>query len=106
MARSNKTKPVRTPGGRLTPQILKKRVKAPHCAVCKQPLQGLKQVATAQWKNLKQRERRVSRAYGGSVCASCVKDKITRAFLLEEQKLLRNFWLNVKVLRSDFSFLF
>ena len=87
--RGNKTKPVRTPGGRLAPQILKKRVKSPRCAVCKTQLQGLKQVATAQWKNLKQRERKVSRAYGGSVCHSCVKDKITRAFLLEEQKAVK-----------------
>ena len=29
------------------------------------------------------------RAYGGSRCANCVKDRIVRAFLIEEQKLVK-----------------
>lgn len=31
----------------------------------------------------------VSRAYGGSRCAECVKDRIVRAFLIEEQKIVK-----------------
>jgi large subunit ribosomal protein L34e len=38
---------------------------------------------------LKKRERTVSRAYGGSCCAGCVKQRIVRAFLLEEQKAVK-----------------
>uniref|UniRef100_A0A8C5P5H4 Large ribosomal subunit protein eL34 n=1 Tax=Jaculus jaculus TaxID=51337 RepID=A0A8C5P5H4_JACJA len=35
------------------------------------------------------------RAYGGSVCAKCVRDRIERAFLTEEQKIV------VKVLKAQ-----
>jgi len=31
----------------------------------------------------------VSRAYGGSRCSKCVKDRIVRAFLIEEQKIVK-----------------
>merc|ERR1712002_314991 len=37
----------------------------------------------------------VSRAYGGSRCAKCVRERIVRAFLIEEQKLV------VRVLRAQ-----
>jgi large subunit ribosomal protein L34e len=38
---------------------------------------------------MKKRERTISRAYGGSCCANCVKNRIMRAFLLEEQKAVK-----------------
>merc|ERR1712129_466047 len=87
--RSNRTKPIRTPGGRLVGQIIKKKNASRKCGVCKGALPGLKCVRAAQWKNLKKRERTVSRAYGGSVCGHCLREKITRAFLLEEQKAVK-----------------
>ena len=31
----------------------------------------------------------VSRSYGGSRCANCVKDRVVRAFLIEEQKIVK-----------------
>ena len=31
----------------------------------------------------------VARAYGGSRCAHCVRDRIVRAFLIEEQKIVK-----------------
>jgi len=31
----------------------------------------------------------VQRAYGGSRCANCVKERIVRAFLIEEQKIVK-----------------
>ena len=31
----------------------------------------------------------MSRAYGGSRCAGCVKARIMRAFLIEEQKIVK-----------------
>ncbi|XP_075799281.1 large ribosomal subunit protein eL34-like [Microtus pennsylvanicus] len=37
----------------------------------------------------------VSRAYGGSMCAKCVCDRIKQAFLIEEQKIV------VKVLKAQ-----
>ncbi len=38
---------------------------------------------------LSKRQKSVSRAYGGSVCAGCVKQRITRAFLIEEATIVK-----------------
>merc|ERR1712232_851793 len=40
-------------------------------------------------RRLKKRERRVNRAYGGSRCAGCTRTRIVRAFLIEEQKCVK-----------------
>ena len=45
-------------------------------------------------KNVKSRQKSVSRAYGGSVCGQCTRKRIVRAFLIEEQKIVK------EVLRS------
>merc|ERR1712071_469369 len=34
------------------------------------------------------RQKKVYRAYGGCLCHSCVREKIVRAFLIEEQKIV------------------
>jgi len=44
---------------------------------------------TAGFKSAKKREKTVSRAYGGARCGQCVKAKIVRAFLIEEQKIVK-----------------
>ena len=41
------------------------------------------------FKNVAKRERKVTRAYGGSRCAGCVKARVVRAFLIEEQKIVK-----------------
>lgn len=41
------------------------------------------------FKNCKGREKTVSRAYGGSRCHTCVRQRIVRAFLIEEQKIVK-----------------
>jgi large subunit ribosomal protein L34e len=46
-------------------------------------------MTTVGYKNCKKRETRVSRAYGGSRCATCVRQRIVRAFLVEEQKIVK-----------------
>jgi len=88
-SRSNKTRPVRTPGGKLVAQIITKRTKGPRCSDCKMAIQGVKHLHKSAYKNLKKRERTVSRVYGGSCCAPCVRQRIMRAFLLEEQKAVK-----------------
>jgi large subunit ribosomal protein L34e len=78
---------VRTPGGKLVSQRVYKRGHGVKCSDCKQVLQGIPMVKHYEW--LKQRQRKVSRAYGGSCCAKCVQQRIVRAFLLEEQKAVK-----------------
>ena len=80
---------IRTPGGQLKSQRIYKTTKGPRCSDCKTVLQGIKHVKSSKIHTLKKRERTVTRAYGGSACASCVKSRIMRAFLLEEQKAVK-----------------
>lgn len=87
--RQHKARPVRTPGGKLKMQRVHKTTKGPKCSDCKTPLQGIKHVRNTKYHMMKKRERTVSRAYGGSACANCVKQRIMRAFLLEEQKAVK-----------------
>lgn len=87
--RSNKTRPVKTPGGRLTAQKIVKTCNGPRCSDCKNKLAGIKHLKKSAYPNLKKRERKVYRAYGGSACGNCVKQRIVRAFLLEEQKAVK-----------------
>jgi large subunit ribosomal protein L34e len=87
--KSNKVKAVRTPGGKLTPGKIAKKTSGPKCSDCKMSLQGIKHLKKSAYQKTKKRERRVSRVYGGSCCAKCVKTRIVRAFLLEEQKAVK-----------------
>ena len=43
---------------------------------------------------LPKHERTVNRAYGGSRCAHCTRDRILRAFIIEEQKIVKQVWLD------------
>uniref|UniRef100_C9W1I7 Large ribosomal subunit protein eL34 n=1 Tax=Rhipicephalus sanguineus TaxID=34632 RepID=C9W1I7_RHISA len=87
--KSNKQRVVKTPGGRLVVQLRTKVAQRPKCGDCKRKLAGIAAVRPHEYKNLKKRERTVSRAYGGVRCHSCVKDRIIRAFLREEQRSLK-----------------
>merc|ERR1719420_558242 len=87
--KSNKVRTLKTPGGRLTVQILKKKASMVKCGDCGGKIQGVVSCRPKQFKNLKSREKHVSRAYGGSRCAKCVRDRIVRAFLIEEQRCVK-----------------
>jgi large subunit ribosomal protein L34e len=41
------------------------------------------------YKGLKKNQRTVSRAYGGCISASSLRDRIMRAFIVEEQKIVK-----------------
>eukprot|EP00744_Colponema_vietnamica_P000282 GILI01000507.1.p2 GENE.GILI01000507.1~~GILI01000507.1.p2 ORF type:complete len:117 (-),score=32.32 GILI01000507.1:72-422(-) len=87
--RSNKRRVVKTPGGKLVYQSVKKLAQGPKCGDCHGPIAGIPRLRPIEYKNLKNRERRVNRAYGGSRCAGCVRERIVRAFLVEEQKIVK-----------------
>lgn len=50
---------------------------------------GLPCLRPAEYKRLSKNQKNVSRSYGGSRCAKCVRDRIVRAFLVEEQKIVK-----------------
>ena len=42
-----------------------------------------------EYSQISRPQKTVQRAYGGSRCANCVKDRVVRAFLIEEQKIVK-----------------
>ncbi|KAJ1607094.1 60S ribosomal protein L34 [Cryptosporidium canis] len=87
---SNRVRVVKTPGGRNLIHNIGKVYSRPKCGDCKKPLPGIPACGPYEMKHLKKRERTVARAYGGTKCSTCVRQRILRAFLLEEQKVVKS----------------
>ncbi|CAK9817522.1 60S ribosomal protein L34 [Anthophora quadrimaculata] len=88
---------VRTPGGKLVYQYLKKPKKIPRCGQCKDKLRGIQPARPMERSRMCRRKKTVKRVYGGVLCHKCVKERIVRAFLIEEQKIV------VKVMKAQAS---
>lgn len=86
---SNKTKAVKTPGGKLTLLYRTKKAGVPRCGDTGRPLNGIPALRPHRYALLSKNKKRVNRAYGGSRCGGAVRDRILRAFLLEEQKIVK-----------------
>ncbi|KAJ7370479.1 60S ribosomal protein L34 [Desmophyllum pertusum] len=92
---SNRKRISKTPGGKLVYLYTKKPGKVPKCGDCKAKLQGLPALRPKKLMHISKPQKTVSRAYGGSRCARCVRERIVRAFLIEEQKIV------VRVLKAQ-----
>ena len=66
-----------------------KKGSGPTCGDCKKKLHGIPVLRPSEYKRISKRQKSVSRAYGGSRCANCVRERIVRAFLIEEQKIVK-----------------
>lgn len=75
-------------------QYRTKKASAPKCGDCGHALPGIPVLRPREYASLPKGQRTVTRAYGGSRCATCVRNRILRAFLVEEHKLVK------KVLKS------
>merc|ERR1711941_265327 len=84
--KSNKTKVVKTPGGKLTVHYRTKNASGPKCGDCGTVLPGIPHLRPKEYSRLSKNQKTVSRAYGGSRCGGCVRERILRAFLVEEQR--------------------
>ena len=75
--KSNKFRIVKTPGGKLAIQYVEKKTK---------PIgkHGLKNGRPSTLRRMSYSARRVARPYGGVLSHQEVKDRITRAFMIEE----------------------
>merc|ERR1711977_423192 len=87
--KSNKVRKVKTPGGTLAFLSVAKKASKIKCGDCGTALQGLPTLRPCMYKRLAKNKKSVARAYGGSRCAQCVRDRIVRAFLIEEQKIVK-----------------
>ena len=88
--KSNAVRVVKAPS-KLVLQYRKKLASGPKCgdAGCDVILPGIKHLRPKEYSRISKRQKRVSRAYGGSVCATCVKERVLRAFLMEEKKVVK-----------------
>ncbi|KAJ3695621.1 hypothetical protein LUZ60_000998 [Juncus effusus] len=89
--KSNQTRVLKTPGGKLVYQYAKKRASGPVCPVTGKRIQGIPHLRPAEYtrSRLARNERTVNRAYGGVLSASAVRERVIRAFLVEEQKIVK-----------------
>merc|ERR1712203_35978 len=81
--RSNNFRCVKTPGGRIVLHYIKKHTKGTG-------MQGIKVARPNDFRRMTSSKRTVSRAYGGILTASQVRERIMRAFLIEEFKRFKN----------------
>merc|ERR1712216_513492 len=81
--RGNNFRPVKTPGGKLVLHLIKKHTRGTG-------MQGVKVARPNDFRRMNASRRRVSRAYGGVLTGSEVKDRVMRAFLIEEFKRFKN----------------
>jgi len=86
---SNKTRKVKTPGGRLVFQYVKKPASHAKCGATGVKLQGLKAYRPQKLAKLSRRQKSISRIYGGHLDHKVVRERIVRAFLVEEQKIVK-----------------
>ncbi|KAJ8022446.1 60S ribosomal protein L34 [Holothuria leucospilota] len=86
--KSNKVRIVKTPGGRLVYQYVKKKVSAPKCGDTGVKLRGVVTARPKQLMRITRLRKKVTRAYGGCLTAKAVRQRIVRAFLIEEQKIV------------------
>lgn len=68
----------RVPSGRI---VIRKRMEKPGatlCAICKEPLHGMKRMNPSKIRNISKTEKRPSRLYGGYLCANCTKELVRK----------------------------
>ncbi|XP_072051339.1 large ribosomal subunit protein eL34-like [Amphiura filiformis] len=87
--KSNKVRIVKTPGGKLVYHTHKKKPKASRCGDTGVKLQGVWAARPKKLMSMSKPKKTVSRAYGGTLCAKAVRQRIVRAFLIEEQKIVQ-----------------
>nr|GLL47632.1 60S ribosomal protein L34 [Ipomoea trifida] len=89
--KSNQHRVVKTPGGKLVYQTTKKRASGPKCPVTGKRIQGIPHLRPAEYKRsrLSRNRRTVNRPYGGVLSGGAVRERIVRAFLVEEQKIVK-----------------
>ncbi|XP_064621122.1 large ribosomal subunit protein eL34-like [Lineus longissimus] len=92
---SNRRRITKTPGGKLVYLYKKKLGSISKCGDCKVKLHGITPARPRELSAMSKRLKHVTRTYGGSRCHKCVRNRIVRAFLIEEQKIV------VRVLKAQ-----
>ena len=82
---------LRKPGGALTIQYVKKKTKGPQTrpAITGDPRRAPRGEDGVLNKHMAKNKKSVSRSYGGVLSGGAVRERIVRAFLVEEQKIVK-----------------
>lgn len=70
-------------------QYVKKNPTVPKCGQCKEKLKGIRPTRPCERSRISKRQKTVARTYGGVLCHRCLRERIVRAFLVEEQKIVK-----------------
>jgi len=89
--RRNKFKKVKTPGNKIKIQYLNKKSSYVKCAQDKIKLKGISSPKSLNFMGLCKRKKNISRIYGGCLSGTSTKNRIIKAFLLEEKKIVKQF---------------
>ena len=65
-----------TPGGKTVLTFQRRNPSAQKCSSCKTQLKGIPRLKTSKAKNAPKSKKTVERAYGGFLCAKCLKQKL------------------------------
>ncbi|MFT4244868.1 MAG: 50S ribosomal protein L34e [Candidatus Woesearchaeota archaeon] len=84
-SRSLRKVQVKVPSGETRTHYRQKQRSIAKCAVTKKPLRGIPRKTQRKFKNLPLSQKRVSRAYGGYMSHSALKEKILKEIVLNEQ---------------------
>ena len=87
--KSNQIRVVKTPGGRHVAQYVAKKSKPVVCGLTGKPLAVVARKRPAVNSRLNPHRRTVSRPYFGVLSAGAVRERIMRAFIIEEQKSVK-----------------
>jgi large subunit ribosomal protein L34e len=68
---------------------MKKSRSVPKCGQCKEKLAGIQPTRPSERPRLSRRLKSVSRSFGGVLCHRCLRERIIRAFLIDEQKVVK-----------------
>jgi large subunit ribosomal protein L34e len=77
--RSRKRVKVKVPGGRLTIHYKREKAKHARCSKCGKPLSGIPRMIPSEIRKLNRTRRRISRMFGGQLCAQCLKTSLKQA---------------------------
>lgn len=81
---------VKVASGKLVFHYHTKVANGPKCGDCGRKLAGIQHLRPKEYRAVSKRQKVVSRAYGGNKCHTCVRDRVVRAFLIEERKIVKN----------------
>ena len=87
--KSNVVRKVKTPGSNLVYQNVAKRGKGVICGDTHAKLNGIPQLRGPAMHRLAKVKKTIKRPYGGTRSAGAVRDRIIRAFLIEEVNLIK-----------------